>query len=81
MLRVFSQLFLAGDMFATINDPFADHNAQISIYDAPKNVMNDCGCIYVSTLLEAYQRPLMVRAHLNSSGCKPRNQEKYCLKS
>jgi translation initiation factor 3 subunit I len=24
-----------GEMFATINDPFVEHNAQISIYDAP----------------------------------------------
>lgn len=26
-----------GNMFATINDPFVDHNAQISIYEAPMN--------------------------------------------
>lgn len=30
------------NMFATINDPFVDHNAQISIYDAPRDVMEDC---------------------------------------
>jgi translation initiation factor 3 subunit I len=31
-----------GDMFATISDPFVDHPAQISVYDAPKNETTYC---------------------------------------
>jgi len=30
-----------GNMFATINDPFVDHNAQISVYEAPMGAHGD----------------------------------------